>query len=63
MNSSSCAEPLCIHALMLVILLVSLATLTVFFIGLLTLVSRANKAVFLLGLFPKYVAQIWLSSY
>ena len=63
MNSSSCAEPLCIHALMLVILLVSLATLTVFFIGLLTLVSRANKAVFLLGLFPKYVAQIWLLSY
>ena len=58
MNSSSCAERLCIHALMLVILLVSLATLTVFFIGLLTLVSRASKAVFLLELFPKYVAQI-----
>ena len=58
MNSSSCAEPLCIHALMLVFLLVSLATLTVFFIGLLTLVFRVNKAVFLLGLFPKCVAQI-----
>lgn len=53
----SVQSPLCIHALILIILLVSRATLTVF-IGLLTLVSRANKAVFLLELFPKYVAQI-----
>lgn len=59
----SVQSPLCIHALILIILLVSRATLTVFFIGLLTLVSRANKAVFLLGLFPKYVTQIWLLSY
>lgn len=53
----SVQSPLCIHALILIIFLVSRATLTVF-IGLLTLVSRANKAVFLLELFPKYVAQI-----